>query len=376
MKIVFTGGSSGGHFYPLMAVAKEVRDIAYRERLVEPKLYYVGPFPFDERILFENGIVYVKVSAGKVRRYFSIQNILDIPKTIIGIIHSVFVLYKIYPDVIFSKGSYASIPIVTAGWLLRIPIVIHESDSTPGRANKWAGRFATAIAVSYPSAAAYFKGKEVAVTGNPVREDIKHPITDGSYEAFSFESETPVILVLGGSQGAHIINESVINALPKLIEDFQVLHQVGEKNMKEVEELSRVVLYNNEKQHRYKPLAYMDAETLQRAAGIARLVISRAGSTIFEIAYWGKPSLIIPIPEDVSHDQHSNAFAYARTGAAHVIEGKNLTSSILVAEIQKILSDIDLYTSMSKAAKAFSKEGASQKIAKKLIAITLEHTEQ
>ncbi|MBL7045571.1 MAG: glycosyltransferase, partial [Parcubacteria group bacterium] len=153
MKIVFTGGGTGGHFYPIIAVAQSVNAIVAERKLLKPELYYIGPSPYNERALFENNIEFKQSPAGKMRRYFSIKNIFDSIKTFFGIIKAVFQIFSIYPDVVFSKGGYASFPTVLATKLFRIPLIIHESDASAGRVNKWASTFAKKVAVSYPEVA-------------------------------------------------------------------------------------------------------------------------------------------------------------------------------------------------------------------------------
>ena len=161
MKIVFTGGGTGGHFYPIIAVAEEINKIAKEEKLLEPELFYIAPDPYDKRALYENNITFKKSPAGKMRRYFSFWNFLDIFKTAFGVIKSTFQIFSIYPDVVFSKGGYASFPTVFASKILRIPVIIHESDAVPGRANLWAGKFARKVAVSYPEAVSYFEKEKM-----------------------------------------------------------------------------------------------------------------------------------------------------------------------------------------------------------------------
>ncbi|HPN89357.1 MAG TPA: glycosyltransferase, partial [Candidatus Paceibacterota bacterium] len=156
MKILFTGGGTGGHFYPVIAVAEEVKRICTEQKIVAPELYFMSDKPYNERALSDNGLKFVPVQAGKIRRYFSLMNFFDVFKTIFGSIRAIFTLFSIYPDVVFGKGGYASFPGLLAARLLRIPVVIHESDSHPGRVTLWAGKFAKRIAVSYPEAAKYF----------------------------------------------------------------------------------------------------------------------------------------------------------------------------------------------------------------------------
>src|SRR3989338_2673512 len=149
MKIVLAGGGTGGHFYPLIAVAEEIRALVNQKKLVGAELYYLASEPYNERLLFENEIKFVRIRAGKLRRYFSFRNLTDGLQTILGVTSSLFNLYKIYPDVIFSKGGYMSFPVLLAARLLRIPVLIHESDSRPGRVSIWSSKFAIRIALSY-----------------------------------------------------------------------------------------------------------------------------------------------------------------------------------------------------------------------------------
>src|SRR3990167_1081360 len=203
MKIVFTGGGTGGHFYPIIAVAQKVNEIIDHENIIGAKLYYISDSPYDKEILFENGFLYEEISTGKMRTYFSFRNFFDVFKIFFGIINAVFKMFSIYPDVVFGKGGYASFPTIFAARFLRIPILIHESDSAPGRVNKWAGYFAKKIAVSFLEAADYFPSQKVAWTGQPIRAEIEHPAQRReALEYFKLESNLPVILIIGGSQGA------------------------------------------------------------------------------------------------------------------------------------------------------------------------------
>jgi len=376
MKILLTGGGTGGHFYPLIAVAEAIRDIAQEEKLIDVELYYMSTSKYDERMLFEHDITFIKNSTGKRRNYRSLLNILDIPKIILGSIRAVFKLYSLYPDVVFSKGGYPSFPVTFAARVLRIPVVVHESDTVPGKANVWASKFARSVAIAWPSALERFPQKvqsKIAHTGLPIRRDLLTPITAGVHEYLRLEKNIPVLLILGGSQGAQAINEALINALPILVEKYQIIHQTGEANLAPIQELASVILGDSPHKDRYKPYAYLNTKAMRMAAGVADLVISRAGSSIFEIANWSIPSIIIPIPEDVSTDQRTNAFMYARTGSAHVIEQKNLTPNILASEIERILGDQSLYESMKTATEAFRFPEASRKIATELLRISLEH---
>jgi len=375
MKIVFTGGGTGGHFYPIIAVAEEILRIAKEKKLVKPELYYISSEPYDPRLLYENEITFRKSTAGKLRRYFSIRNFFDFFKTAIGTLQSLMQLFRIYPDVVFSKGGYQSVPTVFAARLLRIPIFIHESDAIPGRANLWASKFAYRIAVSYPEATEYFKQKELlAYVGNPVRRAVSIPAHHGAHEFLKLDSGIPTILILGGSQGARRINDVVLTALPKLLENYQVIHQTGKANIKEMRTTADVILEKSPYRDRYKAFGYLNDLALRMSVGIADLIISRAGSgSIFEIAMWEKPSIIIPIPETVSRDQRKNAFSYARNGAAVVLEEENIAPHVLTSEIDRLMGNSSLRAQMSKEAAQFKKPDAAKKIAEELIAVALGH---
>lgn len=373
MRILFTGGGTGGHFYPIIAVAEELNNLVKEKRLLPAELFYMSPSPYNEGLLFEHGITYRSISAGKLRRYFSILNFFDLFKTGWGIMTSIWSVYRLYPDVVFGKGGYASFPVLVAAKFLRIPVVIHESDSEPGRVNAWAGKFAARIAVSYPEAVQYFPKEKVANTGNPVRKDIASPITAGAREFLKLETDTPVILILGGSLGAEAINDTIIEALPEFVQKYEIIHQTGKNNFNEARQTAEAVLAHAEHKDRYKAFDYLNALAMRMAAGAASVVVSRAGSTIFEIAAWGLPSIIIPIPESVSHDQTKNAFAYARAGACDVIEERNLTPHILLSEIDRLVNNQADRERMITAAKAFYKPNAARQVAEEILKIALSH---
>lgn len=375
MKILFTGGGTGGHFYPIIAVAEEIKRICTEQKIVAPELYFMSDKPYNERTLLDNGLKFVPVQAGKIRRYFSLMNFFDAFKTIFGSIRAVFTLFSIYPDVVFGKGGYASFPGLLAARLLRIPVVIHESDSHPGRVTLWAGKFATRVAVSYPEAAKYFPPEKTAVVGNPIRREVLFPAKAGAHEFLGFDKNIPTIFVVGGSQGAVRINDVLLDILPQLLADYQVIHQVGKSNYDDLKKRADFLTENNPNKNRYKLFDYLNDVAMRMTAGAANLVISRAGSAIFEIANWGIPSIIIPIPEEISHDQRTNAFTYARSGGAVVIEEKNLTPSILLSETKRILDNQRLQAEMKTGAQSFAKPDAGEKIAEEIIRLALEHEE-
>ncbi len=376
MKILFTGGGTGGHFYPIIAVTQAIREQAKIKKVLPPQFYFMAPQKYNPRALFDNEIEFVYVPAGKIRRYFSILNITDAFKTASGCFIALFKMFSIYPDVIFSKGGYTSFPPLLAARILRIPVVIHDSDSHPGRANIWAGKFAKRIALSYPSAAQFFNVKDktrIAYTGNPIRPEIAHPLKNGAFEFLNLEQNIPVILVLGGSQGSQNINDVIIQALPELLNKFQIIHQTGRANLAEIKSTVSVTLKDHPYGYRYHPFDYLDELAMRMSSGVATIIVSRAGSTIFEIAAWGVPSIIIPLPSSISHDQTANAVAYSSTGAASVIEENNLSSHILISEINRIVGSPAITNTMSERAKAFSRLDSATIIAEAILNIALEH---
>ena len=376
MKIMFAGGGTGGHFYPIVAIVNALDLIVKERRLIRPELFYMAPTPYNQRILFENEVTYVPVSAGKLRRYFSLLNLTDAFKTAAGCIKALFKLYAIYPDVVFGKGGYGSVPALFAAKFLNIPVVIHESDSHPGKVNLWASGFAQKIALSYPAAAQYFKPKvqdRIAVTGNPIRAEIAKPLLNGAHEFLKLDENVPVIFVIGGSQGSANMNDAVLDALPELLNRYQVIHQTGRANFEEMTATSAIILKDHPYAKRYRPFDYLNELALRMAAGVADIVVSRAGSTIFEIAAWGVPSIIVPLPTSISHDQTENAFAYAATGAASVIEDANLHGHILLSEIDRIYSSPAIKETMKEKARAFARLDAAHTIAGAILDIAVSH---
>ncbi len=373
MRILFTGGGSGGHFYPIISIAEELNNLTKEKKLLELELFYMSPTPYNPGVLFENGIIYKKNTAGKLRRYFSILNFFDLFKTGWGTLVSLISVYRLYPDVVFGKGGYASFPVLLASRLLRIPVVIHESDTVPGRVNLWAGKFAARVAISYKEAAKYFPADKAVYTSQPIRKDVAKPITEGAREFLKIEENVPVVLVLGGSLGAERINDTVLEGLKNLVEKYSIIHQTGKNNIVEARATSEAVLFDSPFKNRYKAFDYLNTLALRMAAGVSSVVISRAGSTIFEIAAWGVPSIIIPIPESNGDHQRQNAFAYARAGACSVIEEGNLRPNILASEIERLVTNQAEREKMKLATESFYKPNAARLVAEEILKIALAH---
>ena len=368
MKIGLVGGGTGGHFYPLVAVAHELNAVTEK-----PELFYFGPSPYDKEMLKTYNISYQYCPAGKIRRYFSIQNFFDIFRSFFGLFVAVWKLYVIYPDVIFSKGGFTSVPVLTAAKFLRIPVVIHESDAVPGRANKLAMKQARYIGIAYDDAAQFFPAEKTALVGIPIRQEVKNVSAD-PFTQLGIPNDKPLIYITGGSSGAERLNDIVFNSLKQLLPNYRIFHQTGTANVEDLRLLVQSLYKDSPDLGNYYIEGNVPAQTVAALMSAASLVITRAGSTtLFEIAYHGKPAIIIPIPEDVSRDQRTNAYAYARSGAASVIEEHNMTTSLFVQEINTIINDQNRRKTMSDAAKTMATEDAAKKISDLLISIGIEH---
>ncbi len=373
MKIVLTGGGTGGHFYPIIAIAEEINRIVDKEHIVNAELYFFSETEFDKTMLYENGIRYEWVPAGKWRLYPSIRTIVDMIKVPYGILVALFKMYRLYPDIVFGKGGYSSFPTLFAARLLRIPVIIHESDTVPGKVSKWAGKFAERIAISYPDALQYFPKERTAWTGQPVRATILKASKEGAREYLRLEEGIPVVALIGGSQGAMIMNNVLLDALPTLIDTHEIIHQTGTKLFKETSETATIVLGDTANKQHYKPFPFLNDLATKMTAGAADIIISRAGSFIFEIASWGVPSIIVPITNSNGNHQKKNAYAYARNGACEVIEESNLTASVLATSISDLLTNPEKLSAMRRAANEFFKPNAGHMIAEQIVRIALSH---
>lgn len=368
---MFVGGGTGGHFYPLIAVAERLR--MHGQPGTEYRFFYIGPDKYDEAELTKNNIEFIYCPAGKVRRYFSPLNFLTPFTTFYAFFVAVWKLYKVYPDVLFSKGGHTSVPVVLAAAFLCIPIVVHESDSRPGRANKLAAKFAKYIAISFEACAQFFPKKKTALTGIPIRQAFMQPAANPHAE-LGIPSDKPVIFVTGGSSGAVRVNNLILNSIDDLLPHFTIIHQTGAEHESTVASAAASLLTDSSLLSSYFVRGSLTGREMDLAQSAATIIISRAGAgTIFEIARKGKPSIIIPIPEEISHDQRNNAYEYARYGAAFVIEEKNLVDDLLVAEIHRIIDDEQRYRNMSMAAQQFAKDDAAEQLAAILITIADGH---
>jgi UDP-N-acetylglucosamine--N-acetylmuramyl-(pentapeptide) pyrophosphoryl-undecaprenol N-acetylglucosamine transferase len=379
LRILFTGGGTGGHIYPILAVAEELKSLE-KTVGIEIDLRYIGSPDRFGTVLENNGIKVDKIFSAKLRRYFDLRNILDFLKLPVSFFQAFWKLFWMMPDVLFSKGGPGALPIVLAARLYRIPVVIHESDSVPGLANRLSAKFASRVAVSFASAAKLLNNKNIALVGNPIRREL---LEQGTAPAeakknFGFSPDAPLILVIGGSQGSTRINNFFLDIAGELIKNYQILHQTGLKNFDEIKKELDVVLKNlsAEEKARYKIAPYFE-ENIKDAYSAADLIVSRAGSgSIFEIAAMGKPSVLIPLPEAAHNHQSLNAFEYAKgvlpvwQGAALVLEEENFKPNILLDQLRRLFGEPGRLASMSQAAKNFSKPEAAKTIAEEILNLT------
>jgi len=378
LRIILTGGGSGGHTFPLIAVARELKKIANSQN-INLELMYIGPNDFTLSYIQKEGIEIKTILAGKIRREFSWQNFLDFFKTLAGIFQALAYVYFKMPDLIFSKGGYGSFPVTFWGILFFIPTYIHESDFVPGLSNHLIGRLAKKIFISFEGTKNYFPLQKTILVGNPIREELLSQNIDPEADKKVLGlSHRPVLTILGGSQGSKHINDLILDILPKLIDRLEIIHQVGDNNyeelLKEKEIIFQEIIKDETAKQYYHPVPFLEEvstpglNSLKDVLIVSNLIIARAGSgLIFEIAALGKPAIIIPLPWATQDHQKKNAYEYAKTGAAIVIEEQNLKPNIFSDLILDTLTNQEKLISMSQAALAFAKPKAAEEIAKYLL---------
>jgi len=365
MKILFTGGGTGGHVFPIVAIVREARRIYPKKDL---EFYYLGPKDeFGLILLQQEDFIIKTIISGKLRRYFSWQNFIDILfKIPFGIIQSFFLLLKIKPDLVFSKGGSGSISVTYSARLLRIPVFLHESDVAPGLSNQRTSKWAKKIFVSFPKTE-YFDPKRTTLTGNPIRKEVLDGDKEKAGELLNLTFSKPIFLVMGGSQGAEAVNDFVLRILNDLLKNYEIIHMTGRENMKETEAEAQVVMDKDLSRY-YHPVGFLDEEKMKHAYKAADLIISRSGSgSVFEIAAIGKPSILIPLPSAAGDHQSKNAYAYAETGAAEVLEQDNLTPNLFMEKIQLLFLHPEKLEQMRQAALAFAKPLAARAIAREIL---------
>lgn len=375
LRILLTGGGTGGHIYPLVAVVDEIYYLAAEQKR-DIEIRYLGPASSLNKEFENRGIRTGEIVSSKLRRYFSLNNFIDIPKFIFSFFQALFKIFWFMPDVVFSKGGPGALAVILASRFYRIPIFIHESDTVPGLTNAFSARFAKKVFIAFERAAQQFLSGQVVLVGNPIRANILKDIPDRetAVKTLGFNPAEPVILVIGGSQGALRINNFILDNLEAILDSFQIIHQSGPANYLETKKDTDFMLktLGDFYKTRYQLVGYLeDAKAVREAFSAADLVLSRAGSgAIFEIAAFGKPAILIPLEDAANDHQKINAYEYAQTGAAIVLEEDNFKPSIFISQTQKILTDKELQNKMSQAAKSFAKPEAARKIAEEILGLS------
>ena len=371
LRVLLTGGGTGGHIYPIIAVAQELRSWAEKNEVRKDIRYYGQP-DSCRPALEENKIRIIKIASSKLRRYFSFLNFLDAFKFVWGFFQGLCKIFWFMPDAAFSKGGPGALSVLLACRFYRIPIVVHESDLIPGLTNRVSARWAKTLDLASASAIPRFpKTKaKINIVGNPVRQELLiNTPQDQAKTALGFDPKKPLILVLGGSQGSAKINNFILENLEQFLAKFQVLHQVGGEKRQEYQtqynfiakSLSPLLAQN------YKFVDFL-SKNQGLALDAADMIISRAGAgAIAEISIKGKPSILIPFPDAANGHQRQNADEYSRTGAAILIEEENLLPNVVVGQIEKVLQSSDLRAKIASAAKGFAKPNAAKEIAKHIL---------
>ena len=324
-RIILTGGGTAGHVTPNMALIPELQRLGY-------DIQYVGSYTGIEKDLIEKiGIPYHGISSGKLRRYLSIQNLTDLFRIVKGFQEAKSLIKSLKPDVVFSKGGFVTVPIVRAAKKYKVPIIIHESDMTPGLANRLSNSSAWKVCCNFPETVAHLPEDKAVLTGLPMRKELFEGDAEKGRDFLGFHSKKPILLVMGGSTGSIVVNEAVRIILPQLLQDFQIVHLCGKG--KTDPNLS----YDG-----YKQYEYLDQE-LRDVLQASDYVITRAGANaICELLALKKPSLLIPLSKSASRgDQILNAQSFQAQGYSLVLQEEDLTPESLIAHVILLLTRKD-----------------------------------
>ena len=349
-RIVLTGGGTAGHVTPNLALIPRLLEAGW-------EVHYVGEEDGVEQKLVKDipGVTYHRVTCGKLRRYFDVRNFSDPIRVIKGVRQASKLMKRLNPNIVFSKGGFVSVPVVYGARLNKVPVVIHESDMTPGLANKLSAPFAKLVLCTFPEAAKLMGDKGV-YTGTPIRPEILSGSREKGLRTFGFSDGRPVLMVTGGSSGAQAINKVVREALPKLLDSFQVLHLCGPGNADEALEGTAG----------YVQCEYLDRE-MADAYACANILVSRAGSnTLCEILALRKPALLIPYPKGASRgDQIVNARSFEKRGLSHVLMQEDLSAETLCSAVVKLYKERGtLYENMDREPTANGVENVLREIFK------------
>ncbi len=329
-RIILTGGGTAGHVTPNIALLPRLRELNY-------DIHYIGSYQGIEKELIEQfGIPYHGISSGKLRRYFSLQNFSDPFRIVKGLSEANKLIKALKPDVIFSKGGFVSVPVVMAGKRRHVPTIIHESDMTPGLANKLSIPSATKVCCNFPETLEHLPKEKAVLTGSPIRQELLSGNKIAALDFCGLTPDKPVVLIIGGSLGSVVVNNAVRAILPELLQDFQIIHLCGKDKVDEsLRNLTGYVQYE-----------YIQSE-LKDIFALTDIVISRAGANaICELAALRKPNLLIPLSASASRgDQILNARSFERQGFSIVIEEEELSSQKLLASIHSLYDNRDSYIS-------------------------------
>jgi len=326
-KIVLTGGGTAGHVTPNIALLPGLKELGY-------EVEYIGSYEgIESKLISDFDIPYHGVSTGKFRRYLDPKNLSDPFRVIRGLAQAKSLLKEIKPDIVFSKGGYVSVPVVRAAASLGIPCIIHESDMTPGLANKLCIPVADKICCNFPETVQYMPENKAFLTGSPIRKELGEGSKEEGLKFCGFGSDKPVIMVIGGSLGAANVNKAVREALPELLKDFYVVHICGK------EKVDNMLLTTEG----YKQFEYVKSE-LKDIFAMADIVISRAGANaICELLALQKPHLLIPLMAGSRGDQILNAASFESQGYSMVLSEDDITTQLLVEKVHELLETKDEY---------------------------------
>jgi UDP-N-acetylglucosamine--N-acetylmuramyl-(pentapeptide) pyrophosphoryl-undecaprenol N-acetylglucosamine transferase len=363
--IIFTGGGTGGHVYPGLAVHEALPPEIQRQ------VVWIGSRGgMEGEMVRSRGIPFYHVPTGKLRRYFDLRNVVDAFRVLAGIMAAFILLKKLDGKAVFSKGGFVAVPVVIAAWMRGIPVIIHESDADPGLATRITARFARVICVASSETAGCFPGKwqsRIAVTGNPVRSAFFTADPEGALSAIGVEdSNLPVVLVTGGSSGARQLNDWVDRTIARLSGIAVVVHQTGELEAPRIPDIAA----------KAEPGRYHGApaftDTFPALLRRADVVVARAGAgTIWEVAVTARPAILVPLSLGASRgDQIRNAHRYQSAGCAVVIDGPDAGPEEFLSVLRELLDSPEQRRSMSEAARRWASQNAAEAIATMIVAAT------
>jgi UDP-N-acetylglucosamine--N-acetylmuramyl-(pentapeptide) pyrophosphoryl-undecaprenol N-acetylglucosamine transferase len=373
MRVLVSGGGTGGHIYPALAVATRLQQ-EYQAEI----LYLGSDDGLETELAPAAGFPLVTVKAGKLRRYISWQTVTGLARVPAGIARAVGIVRRFQAHVAFTSGGYVAVPAALAARLNSVPLLMHQQDVPPNLSNRMIAPLATCISVAFADSVAYFPARKTVQLGNPVRQavlDVRLTSPQQARSALGFDAALPLLLVTGGSQGARRLNQVVCEALPGLLAHCQVLHLSGRGLFDETRALSERDLSGMDEaaRRRYRLEPYLDAQ-MPLALQASDLVVCRAGAaTLSELAVLGKPAILVPLPPAIGGSpQEANAAMFGRKQAAEVIRNDDLQPQVLVERVVSIMSSKRLKETMANAALALARPQAAQEIAAAVIQIAKE----